>query len=177
LRAIIEETPEFAVVDVVSSAPFPERTDSEPAVILWQLSPDEDAASILSSLRGERVIVLAPHPSLDLLRAGASGVLPPDSTPEQIAAGIRSAALDLFVLSPEAIRSHAGPPPLSPLTARETEILRMIAGGLANKEIAFRLGISEHTVKFHVSSILGKMGAATRAEAIAAGIRQGLVLL
>jgi DNA-binding NarL/FixJ family response regulator len=53
----------------------------------------------------------------------------------------------------------------------------MIAEGLANKEIAHRLGISEHTVKFHVSALLGKLGAASRAEAIALGIRQGAIML
>jgi DNA-binding NarL/FixJ family response regulator len=53
----------------------------------------------------------------------------------------------------------------------------MIAAGLANKEIAYRLGISEHTVKFHVSALLGKLGAASRAEAIAIGVRRGIVLL
>jgi len=53
----------------------------------------------------------------------------------------------------------------------------MLAGGLANKEIAARLSISDHTVKFHVASILGKLGASTRTEAVSIGIRQGLVLL
>jgi DNA-binding NarL/FixJ family response regulator len=53
----------------------------------------------------------------------------------------------------------------------------MIAEGLANKEIAWRLGISDHTVKFHVSALLGKLGAGSRAEAISAGIRQGVIML
>jgi len=53
----------------------------------------------------------------------------------------------------------------------------MIAEGLANKEIAWRLGISEHTVKFHVSSVLGKLGVSSRAEAIGAGFRQGAIFL
>jgi DNA-binding NarL/FixJ family response regulator len=53
----------------------------------------------------------------------------------------------------------------------------MIAEGLANKEIAWRLGISEHTVKFHVSAVLGKLGAGSRTEAVGAGIRQGVIML
>ncbi len=53
----------------------------------------------------------------------------------------------------------------------------MLAGGLANKEIAARLAISDHTVKFHVASILGKLGVSTRTEAVSLGIRRGLVLL
>jgi DNA-binding NarL/FixJ family response regulator len=64
-----------------------------------------------------------------------------------------------------------------PLTPRESEVLQMLASGLANKEIAAKLAISEHTVKFHVASILGKLGAGSRTEAVALGIRRGLVLL
>ena len=61
------------------------------------------------------------------------------------------------------------------ITSRETEVLRMLAEGLANKEIGARLGISEHTVKFHISSILDKLGASTRTEAVTLGIRRGLI--
>jgi DNA-binding NarL/FixJ family response regulator len=68
-------------------------------------------------------------------------------------------------------------PGTEPLTPREIEVLRMLAEGDANKAIAWKLGISEHTVKFHVSSIMSKLGAASRTEAAATGIRQGLVLL
>jgi len=60
------------------------------------------------------------------------------------------------------------------ITPRETDVLRMLAEGLVNKDIAARLGISEHTVKFHISSILDKLGASTRSEAVTLGIRHGL---
>jgi DNA-binding NarL/FixJ family response regulator len=63
------------------------------------------------------------------------------------------------------------------LTARELEVLRMMAEGAPNKIIAWRLGISEHTVKFHVASILSRLGASSRTEAVTIGIRRGLVLL
>jgi DNA-binding NarL/FixJ family response regulator len=56
-------------------------------------------------------------------------------------------------------------------------VLRLLADGLSNKEIAFRLGISEHTIKFHVNSILTRLDASSRAEAVAIGVRQGLILL
>ena len=62
------------------------------------------------------------------------------------------------------------------LTPRESEVLQMLASGLGNKEIAAKLAISEHTVKFHVASILGKLGASSRTEAVSLGIRRGLVL-
>ncbi len=61
------------------------------------------------------------------------------------------------------------------ITPREIEVLRMLAEGLVNKDIAARLGISEHTVKFHISSILDKLGASTRTEAVILGIRRGLI--
>src|SRR5438128_1516404 len=63
------------------------------------------------------------------------------------------------------------------LTPREIEVLRLLAAGLGNKEIASRLAISEHTVKFHVSSIMGKLGAASRTEAVTLGIRHGLIMI
>jgi len=63
------------------------------------------------------------------------------------------------------------------LTARELEVLRMLAEGAANKNIAWKLAISEHTVKFHVAQILGKLNAGTRTEAVTLGIRKGLILL
>ena len=63
------------------------------------------------------------------------------------------------------------------LSPREVEVLRSMAEGFGNKEIATRLGISDHTVKFHISSILAKLGVASRTEAVTQGIRMGLVLL
>ena len=68
-------------------------------------------------------------------------------------------------------------PPATPLTPRELEVLRLLADGASNKMIAHKLGISEHTVKFHVTSILSKLNAGTRTEAVTLGIRQGLVYL
>jgi DNA-binding NarL/FixJ family response regulator len=64
-----------------------------------------------------------------------------------------------------------------PLTAREIEVLRMLADGAANKIIAWQLKISEHTVKFHVAQILAKLNAGTRTEAVTIGIRKGLILV
>lgn len=64
---------------------------------------------------------------------------------------------------------------LDPLTPREREVLELLSGGLSNRQIAARLAISEHTAKFHVASVLAKLGAANRADAVRRGIRQGLV--
>ncbi len=67
--------------------------------------------------------------------------------------------------------------PVEELTGRESEVLQLLTQGLANKQIAARLGISEHTVKFHVSAIYAKLGATNRAEAVRVGVQRGLVLL
>jgi DNA-binding NarL/FixJ family response regulator len=67
--------------------------------------------------------------------------------------------------------------PEEPLTLREREVLEMLSRGLSNKMIARRLSISEHTVKFHVSSIYTKLGAASRTDAVSRGVRRGLITL
>jgi two-component system, NarL family, response regulator YdfI len=112
-------------------------------------------------------------------------VLPLDATPAEILAAIAAAVEGLIVLHPELLASMsvAGPAPQTPasadasLTPREIEVLRMLAEGLANKNIAWKLGISEHTVKFHITSIFTKLNVSSRAEAVATGMRRGLILL
>jgi len=109
--------------------------------------------------------------------------LPLHATPNEIAAAIAAASEGLAVITPAQSEALFGAPrptrpavDLSePLSPREMQVLRMLAEGLGNKEIAWQLGISDHTVKFHVASILGKLHASTRTEAVALGIRQGLV--
>lgn len=158
------------------------------------LGPFLDAL-LASGLASDFNVVLLVEPSSlalsgEALRAGVRAVLPNDVSPEQLVAAIQAAASGLLVLHPAQVRAAvsngfssgaAHPRALDqlaePLTPRESEVLQMLASGLANKEIAVKLAISEHTVKFHVASILGKLGAASRTEAVALGIRRGLVLL
>jgi DNA-binding NarL/FixJ family response regulator len=119
------------------------------------------------------------------LRSGLRAALPHSASAEEIVAAIEAAAHGLVVLHPDLLRSlqRAEPVRRSPgepdssLTSREIEVLGMLAEGLANKNIAWRLGISEHTVKFHIASIFNKLNASSRAEAVAIGMRQGLILL
>ena len=120
-----------------------------------------------------------------LLKAGVRAILPRESDPDEIISAIYAAYSGQVLLSSQAAESLAAiygdqdieDAPTEEITARETEVLRMLAEGLANKEIAARLGISEHTVKFHISSILDKLGASTRTEAVTVGIRRGLILI
>jgi DNA-binding NarL/FixJ family response regulator len=178
LESLVKGFPECVVAGSASAGELVELAlELNPDVILWQISPDEDAASSLRSLKRQNVILLTANAALDLIRAGANGVLPLDASADQIGIAIRAASAGLGVFSPEHFDSPAASRTPSTLTAREKEVLRMIAEGLANKEIAWRLGISDHTVKFHVSALLGKLGAGSRAEAIGAGIRQGVIML
>jgi DNA-binding NarL/FixJ family response regulator len=111
-------------------------------------------------------------------------ILPADASASEILAAIEAAAAGLAVVDVRDLEGllaasvpQAAEEGATPLTARELEVLRMLAEGAANKTIAWKLGISEHTVKFHVAQILGKLGAGTRTEAVTVGIRKGLILL
>jgi NarL family two-component system response regulator YdfI len=118
------------------------------------------------------------------LRSGARGALPRTATADQILAAVLAAAAGLVVREPLEARSpvptSGGPISVRPaqaLTPREVEILGMLAEGLGNKSIARRLGISEHTVKTHVTSVFAKLDVSTRAEAVAIAARSGLIML
>ncbi|GGC32602.1 hypothetical protein GCM10011504_08510 [Siccirubricoccus deserti] len=114
------------------------------------------------------------------LRAGAAGVLPPDAPAATLAAGLAAAARGLAVVPPGLLAVLAGretPPPDVGLTRREREVLDLLAAGASNKVIARRLGLSFHTAKAHVAAVLQKLGASSRADAVARGARAGLVLL
>ena len=113
-------------------------------------------------------------------------ILPREAGSEEIVAAIHAAYTGLVLLDPavaqqivERIGSPASqiPPSYESLTPRENEVLAMLAEGLANREIADRLGVSDHTIKFHISSILDKLGASTRTEAVTLGLRMGLIVL
>jgi two-component system, NarL family, response regulator YdfI len=121
-----------------------------------------------------------------LLRAGVRGMLSRDAPEPEIAVGIEALAAGLVVLHPSTAPAAIGKPALrplpgdgrpEPLTPRELEVLGLIADGLGNRAIARSLGISVHTVKFHVAAVLDKLGVRSRAEAVAVGLRQGLLMV
>jgi two-component system, NarL family, response regulator YdfI len=171
--------------------------DAEPDVVLIDGSA-EPPDSILEPLKSSEiaseipvVVLVADWASTEslaeALRAGVRAVLPEDVSSDQIFTALQAAGAGLVILHPQEVSQvfRAATAPLSqplaelpePLTRREREVLQMLASGLANKEIGARLNISDHTVKFHVASLLGKLGASGRTEAVALGIRRGLVLL
>jgi DNA-binding NarL/FixJ family response regulator len=200
VRAGLENILAVRGMEAVGSVPSLELlaeqlADAEANVVLIDTS-GEQMETVLESigqleLASEAAIVLlSSHPVpgwlAEVLRAGVGAILPAESSPEQLVAAMQAAVAGLIVMHRDEIASGfpATMPASRPvvqfaetLTRREREVLQMLASGLGNKEIATRLTISEHTVKFHVASILGKLGAASRTEAVALGIRHGLVLL
>ena len=111
-------------------------------------------------------------------RWGVHAILPRDAAVEQIVAALHAASAGLIAVPVEAravLTPAASESDVETLTPREMETLEMLAEGLSNKQIAARLRISEHTAKFHVNSILGKLGAGTRTEAVMRGLRSGLL--
>ncbi len=106
------------------------------------------------------------------------GILPTDSSAEELTAAIHALSQGLIVGAPHLLfKSESEPVERGPLTERELEVLGLLAQGLANKQIAVELGISEHTVKFHVSSIYTKLDVTNRTEAVRAGLRGGWIAL
>ncbi|MEZ4713898.1 MAG: response regulator transcription factor [Caldilineaceae bacterium] len=165
----------------------------QPDVLLWDLGW-EGAVSIaqIGELRltaEERVqppiVALAPdaETGMDAWRAGVSALLPREVATEVLLSTILGAYHGLLVIHPDlatALRPHTDAPgeqPFDPLTPRELEVLQLMAEGLTNKAIARQLEISEHTVKFHINTILSKLYASSRTEAVVRATRAGLILL
>ncbi|HUE24843.1 MAG TPA: response regulator transcription factor [Bryobacteraceae bacterium] len=149
--------------------------------------PPEDLIALAARDGAPAIVVLAPDLQStwtgDALRSGIRAVLPGDLGAREILAAVEAAAAGLVVLHPQDITALVADRPLLPaaqlqtLTPREIQVLAMLAEGHGNKTIAWKLGISEHTAKFHVASILSKLNAGTRTEAVTLGIRRGLILI
>jgi DNA-binding NarL/FixJ family response regulator len=178
--AVETNEPDVVLIDVEGTP-----LGSPTSLVHFDLAPDAlaraPAAVVMSDARDATWVV-------DAMRAGVRAVLPRDATPEEIIAAIDGVAAGLTVLPrdladsvlnaiPRAAAQRVPPQSTQPLSPRETEILGMLAEGLANKVIAARLGISEHTVKTHVASIFAKLDAYTRTEAVARAVRLGLIML
>jgi two-component system, NarL family, response regulator YdfI len=183
--------------------PAHEIEDLQPdVIILERRNFDEDTLATVfptEGASGPRIVLLTDQVTGELareaLRAGVRAVLPRDAEGEEILAAIEAAVSGLIALNPETLaaalavttnglrgepnRAGASSPraPGIALSPREVEVLQMIAEGLGNKEIASRLKISEHTIKFHISSIFTKLDVSSRTEAVTLGVRLGIILL
>jgi two-component system, NarL family, nitrate/nitrite response regulator NarL len=180
------EAPE---VTVASSMP-----DVMPDVdlTLWDLGAD--AIGLIERLQtttlpAAPVVALIPtgEHARDALTWGARGVLPRDADDDLLVSALRAASRGLTVIAPTfldaLLNAEAREPAPTPtpsgesLTTREREVLGHIAEGLSNKLIAHQLGISEHTVKFHVNAVMARLGAQSRTEAVVTAARRGLLVL
>ena len=145
---------------------------------------DADSAITRSGLES----MLSVDPSIEIVHdaskadvvVGERGALSRELVPAQIRAAVQVAAAGLLVVPAEGFLPHSpssssGEPMTEALTAPEMDVIEMLAEGLSNKMIAHRLSISDHTAKFHVNSILAKLNAGTRTEAVTRGIRLGLI--
>ena len=160
--------------------------DTPADVVVWDLGADARAAQdrIEQFERAEtEVVALVPSQAVasPALAAGARGLLTRETSGAALAAAVRAVRAGLVVVDP-ALASALIPardrtPLADELTAREQEVLQQLSLGLANKEIAAKLHISDHTVKFHVNAILAKLGVTSRTEAVVAAARRGLVIL
>jgi DNA-binding NarL/FixJ family response regulator len=141
---------------------------------LWRLRTQSPEVAILALCESN-----ADRHVLGALQSGARGCLPKTATGAELLEAAQGALAGEPVLHPVAtaalLQQLRGDGPAPNLTPRESEVLRQVAAGQTNKSIALKLGISEHTVKFHLGSAMTKLGAASRAEAVAVAIRRGLI--
>jgi DNA-binding NarL/FixJ family response regulator len=190
LAALLAEQPGLAIVGrtaISDNLPAEVETYS-PEIILfdlsWEPSTSLDSLADLPEI-GLPVVALLPDDGYAAAAwsTGVRGLLLRHTPAEKLLAGLQAAAQGLVTLDPSlAAAVPLTQPPdsttlLEPLTPRELEVLRLLAEGLPNKTIAHRLNISDHTVKFHVNAILGKLGAQSRTEAVVRATRLGLILL
>jgi len=182
LRAILSEDPKIEVLEGDRDDADPAGELGAPDVIIVVSGPSgPDLGEIASTLAQSAVLVLQDD-AVDMRqfvqRLRPRGILPLEASAEELSAAIHALAAGLIVGASalfslgEEVRPVQGP-----LTDREVQILGLISRGLANKQIALQLGISEHTVKFHVSSIYGKLNASNRTQAVREGLQNGWIVL
>lgn len=160
----------------------------QPDAVVWDLGGDfsasdwrDDLSELVESGAAVVVLLTSSSQAAEAWASGARGLLDRQAGPGRIAAAVGAVANGLAAIEPE-LAPQSGlegseEPLIEELTDRERQVLGLMAEGLSNKSIAQRLEISEHTVKFHVNSILRKLGAQSRTEAVVRATRLGLILL
>ena len=176
---------DILVVGQLEPAAIDEAPALEADVVAWDVGPAVSQGWAIQLPRQDLPVLALlwdESQAEAALAAGARGALLRDVSADRLAAALSAAARGLVVLDdalegmlPRTREVEEALP--EQLTPREREVLGLLAEGLSNKAIASRLGISDHTAKFHVNAILGKLGAETRTEAIVHAVRLGLILL
>jgi NarL family two-component system response regulator LiaR len=196
IRAVLEIVPDIELVGEAENGIQAVRLDREdhPDVILMDLMmPEMDGIACIRQIRDQRstarILVLTNFAGEEMIfpaiKAGAVGYHLKDSSPETLIEAIRQVNQGVVSLHPSIAKKlleelqHADKQPLAdePLTQREVEVLRLIAQGYENKDMAEKLVISEATVRTHVSNILGKLHLASRTQAALYALREGIATL
>jgi DNA-binding NarL/FixJ family response regulator len=196
LRALLSAADDLEVVEETDRLEAGGATSLEfgPDVVILDTIPSfelDDVGVFGTDLQAPGVVMLGPIRTNQQLPSGLLGrawaYIPREASADQLVAAIRSVAQGLVTVDPSlggrlldqaavgAETTTVGDD--GDITAREQEVLQLVALGLANKQIAARLAISEHTVKFHVASVLSKLGAGSRTEAVHLAARRGLVAM
>ena len=192
LESLLRPHSALQLVDDASKEGIESKPPFDVLLVEAEALSDPDAREAIEWAAAGAVAILlvrnpAAEPVAEALRAGVKAVLPSGLDGPEITAAIEAAAvgltvldsgtLGLFLPTPSALARGTSEPLVEPLTERELEVLELVAAGLGNKEVASRLGISEHTVKFHMASIMGKLGAGSRTEAVTLAIRRALIMI
>jgi len=188
LSKVVASDPELRIAGMAATFPYLRSLMSEDSadisVVELRLEGQSSATRdwLVELLDLMPIVLLASEPNPEMLnwirRAGSGAMLHSNAEKNQIIQAIKSVSLGLSVLDP--VLASAIPEndfQVEELTGRESEVLRLLAEGLGNRDIAVKLNISEHTIKFHIHSILEKLGAASRTEAVTRGLRSGLIEL
>lgn len=192
LSALIRKDFQDRALEILTSSTFGSSRDSSAAeIVVADVDGSISGAALIRfmteapSQPGFVALIDDPDPRWvqDALKAGISAIISREPGADELRLALEAADAGLVLLHPTTARGllSALIPPArldyeqERLTARETEVLRLLSEGLGNKEIAARLAISEHTAKFHISSILSKLSVASRTEAVSQGIRRGLI--
>lgn len=189
LVAILEDEPDFEIAGATGSAEdaLAMAAQARPDVILLDLelpgmSGVEAIPRLAAAVPHARVLVLSAYDTdervLGAVKAGARGYLLKGATAGEIAQAIRAVHAGGSYLASrvaDTVLTQVKSPRRSTLSARELAVLRLVADGMTSKKIARQLSITERTVKFHIDSILNKLGAETRAQAVAKAAERGLL--
>ena len=184
LRALAESAGLHVAIDV-PPAEVEDLADDEADGAAWDVGPRGTVEGLraLAARLPVVAVLWSDEQAGEALAAGARAVLLRDRLGDRLLPALTAAAAGLVTLEEGLAESVLRPRPAlapalaEPLTPREVEVVQLLAEGLTNRRIGQRLGISEHTAKFHVNAILGKLGASSRSEAVAQAARLGLVLL
>ncbi|HEV2251118.1 MAG TPA: response regulator transcription factor [Candidatus Limnocylindria bacterium] len=193
LRVALRNAEGIDVIDVVHDVQTAVRRMSElrPDVVLADYHlPDGTGSDIARTVRATlpdtSVLILTGDPSVstlsDVARSGAVGHLTKDRPFDEVVEGVRAAALGEILFAPSELQRlllerESRPRPLEPLTARELEVLQLLAEGSSTSQASEQLGISSATLRAHVQAILRKLGAHSRLEAVAEAARMGVIAL